>query len=151
MNRKLAIGRAEKCSRDGFTLIECVNNLHQLGVAMSMYLEDNGHNYPYFQFWVRVLEPYYKGGWNTNRSYQCPSTQDTPFAAVNFGQDVNYAYNVAGTDFQAFTSKAYLGLGMWRALGLRHPQFQKHRLRFPAKCSQSPIRGFIIVRPIPKE
>src|SRR5262245_23208042 len=69
--------------------IQCANNLHQLGVAMAAYLEDNQRKYPYSQFWVQALEPYYRAGWNTNRSYQCPSAQNQPFAAINFGQDVD--------------------------------------------------------------
>src|SRR5262245_64732680 len=32
--------------------IQCVNNLHQLGIALATYLGDHGRSYPYFQFWV---------------------------------------------------------------------------------------------------
>src|SRR5215467_4391853 len=39
--------------------IQCANNLHQLGLGLAIYLDENRQRYPYFQFWVQALEPYY--------------------------------------------------------------------------------------------
>jgi prepilin-type N-terminal cleavage/methylation domain-containing protein len=45
--------------------IQCVNNLHQLGIALAGYVQDYGHKYPYYladRRWEDYLEPYYKPG-----------------------------------------------------------------------------------------
>jgi len=59
----------------------CKNHLHQMGLALKMYIEDNNHRYPYYGYfdkwinpgpqWVDMLQPYYPLSW-TNRAYHCP-------------------------------------------------------------------------------
>src|SRR5258708_5698103 len=62
--------------------IQCVNNLHQLGTALALYVQDY-HNYPYSHhgiasgvpptWWPDSLGPYYQSGWQAKRSCGCPS------------------------------------------------------------------------------
>src|SRR5206468_1911173 len=60
----------------------CKNHLHQLGLALRMYVEDNSHKYPFITYWTNeldtrganwpeVLQPYYVVNW-TNPAYHCP-------------------------------------------------------------------------------
>src|SRR5207245_2329276 len=87
--------------------VQCVSNLHQLGLALTMYATDNQHRYPWFigelqgdRRWEMYLDTYYKVGWITNRAYQCPAFDWANWAA---GDDLNlnesrrihvaYAYN----------------------------------------------------------
>jgi prepilin-type N-terminal cleavage/methylation domain-containing protein len=54
----------------------CKNNLHQIGVAVEMYVGDNGGYYPYVEDssgvrWEQFLKPYYPATWS-NQVIQCP-------------------------------------------------------------------------------
>jgi prepilin-type N-terminal cleavage/methylation domain-containing protein/prepilin-type processing-associated H-X9-DG protein len=109
--------------------IKCANNLRQLGIAMATYVDDNQRQYPYFQFWTQGLEPYYKAGWQTNRAYQCPSTQWEPFV---FGQDLNYAYNRNGTQNGA-PAESGLGLGNMATSPLTIPPISEGQVRVPSE------------------
>ncbi len=85
----------------------CKNHLRQLGLALSMYVNDNNSKYPYLIFpngdvngWsiFTVLRPYYPLNW-TNPAYHCPGykapiTDITPNWGVFTG---SYAYNSDGT------------------------------------------------------
>jgi prepilin-type processing-associated H-X9-DG protein len=82
-------------------------------------VQDN-HCYPYFgassassglKRWEDYLEPYYKPGWTTNPSYQCPSV-DLPYGHLIWPH-VLYAYNRSGTDELGGEPGAntFLGLG----------------------------------------
>jgi Protein of unknown function (DUF1559) len=62
--------------------IQCTNNLRQLGIALAAYVQENQNKYPYYadetgplglNWWPAALERYYRPGWYTNDSYQCPS------------------------------------------------------------------------------
>jgi prepilin-type processing-associated H-X9-DG protein len=96
----------------------CKNRLHQIGVALQMFVDDHGNAYPYYmdhdaitvkgsgqvdpgdaQWWAK-LAPYYPVKW-TNAAYHCPgyrgviatgfepaSGHNTPFGS--------YAYNAYG-------------------------------------------------------
>jgi prepilin-type processing-associated H-X9-DG protein len=86
--------------------IKCANNLHQMGLAVQMYVQDNHGQYPfaYGGFgatsaykWQVALAPYYPLHWS-NISYHCPSYRgrivEGPWNdAVWFG---SYAYNFRG-------------------------------------------------------
>src|SRR5258708_3198885 len=59
-------------AKDKAKRIQCVNNLHQMGIALSAYVQENRDKYPYFidptsrplpLWWPMALEPYYKAGW----------------------------------------------------------------------------------------
>jgi prepilin-type N-terminal cleavage/methylation domain-containing protein/prepilin-type processing-associated H-X9-DG protein len=62
----------------------CKNHLHQMGLALQMYVNENGNKYPYLTYlldpvresptnanWFNKLEPYYPVKW-TDRAYHCP-------------------------------------------------------------------------------
>jgi prepilin-type N-terminal cleavage/methylation domain-containing protein/prepilin-type processing-associated H-X9-DG protein len=53
--------------------IKCANNLHQMGLALQMYVQDNSGNYPHYNVshWQYSLFPYYPFRW-TNANFHCP-------------------------------------------------------------------------------
>jgi prepilin-type N-terminal cleavage/methylation domain-containing protein len=69
----------------------CKNHVHQMGLALSMYVDD-ARRYPLFTYftnglpnsgieWVDLLRPYYPVAW-TNRAYHCPAYKgyiDAPY------------------------------------------------------------------------
>ncbi len=87
--------------------LKCKSNLKQMGLAMSVYVQDF-HCYPYYlapsnvqgiQYhyttWIDALQPYYRLSW-TNANYHCPGYK----GAVTFGGNGyhgSYAYNAMGT------------------------------------------------------
>jgi prepilin-type processing-associated H-X9-DG protein len=85
-----------------------------MGIAVISYLQDNKDKYPYYLAgslrWEGAIEPYYKLGWYTNNSFQCPSIVSAP---AWDGTSVTYAYNRRGTDNAGgYTgAKTFLGLG----------------------------------------
>jgi prepilin-type N-terminal cleavage/methylation domain-containing protein len=111
--------------------IGCVNNLHQMGIALRMYVEDN-HKYPYYYswypdtrdihnngnwYWEHALAPYYRAGWWTNKALACPAYDLTYYSQIPvYNLEIwipSYAYNRFGTDEAggAFNSATHLGLG----------------------------------------
>jgi len=97
----------------------CKNHLHQMGLALAMYVGDF-HAYPYYaeidltgQFralqWQQLLRPYYPLDW-TNRAYHCPSYKgpvwlDPQTWSFTFG---SYGYN---TTKGVGMGRSILGLG----------------------------------------
>jgi prepilin-type processing-associated H-X9-DG protein/prepilin-type N-terminal cleavage/methylation domain-containing protein len=95
--------------------IQCVNNLHQLGVALTAYVQENGDKYPYvFGYWPSspwaipwraALEPYHRTGWFTNDAYRCPALDSS------VGQHVlgySYAANAFGSALPALPGSELL-------------------------------------------
>jgi len=102
----------------------CKNHLHQMGLALRVYVDENGHKYPRLTesedsssnivFWSDRLLPFYKLQW-TNTAYHCqgykglitiPSTTNAPLGS--------YAYNAFGVrleDSAAIDQPNPLGLG----------------------------------------
>lgn len=105
--------------------IQCTNNLRQLGLALSSYVQDSRGEYPYsLAFvpqergavfngtipWEFALEPYHVKDWWRNKAYQCPSW--TGQAGIDqllalgstwwngglLQYHLSYAYNTSGTD-----------------------------------------------------
>ncbi len=88
----------------------CKNHLHQMGLALRMYVDDTKF-YPYSVYvnylpnagapvhWEQALQPYYQLNW-TNRAYHCPAYNGGISAQVDedawFG---SYSYNVWGAGF----------------------------------------------------
>ena len=120
-----ALNRAKESGKSA----ACKNHLHQMGLALHMYLEDSNHKYPYVTYWtspqsrrgvywVDVLQPYYPLNW-TNPAYHCPgykgriappSGNYCPNSSDPFYG--SYAYNAWGT---WNLSGPVLGLGgEWR-------------------------------------
>ena len=100
--------------------IQCVNNLHHVGIALRMYVDDNRAypmNVPVDQnlygvrWWYESLVPYLRVEW-TNRAFHCPTYQGEiragmPNGPVWPGPSGSYGYNISGT------GGLQLGLGGW--------------------------------------
>jgi len=101
----------------------CVNHLHQMGMALKMYLDDNQFRYPYAVgpgeadggnlnpaavynlFWFSKLRAYYPLDW-TNAAYHCPGYNGPIIGILNgSGPRGSYAYNFRGvrTGFTLYT------------------------------------------------
>jgi len=112
----------------------CKNHLHQMGLALKMYVDDNNRNYPYWGIysnqtdqgvgWVDVVQPYYPVSW-TNHAYHCPgyklaivASSDMLGSLPSYGG--SYAYNGFGSYSLDHPSReqSSLGLGsIWSASG----------------------------------
>jgi prepilin-type N-terminal cleavage/methylation domain-containing protein/prepilin-type processing-associated H-X9-DG protein len=86
--------------------IKCRSNLHQLGIAIGIYLADH-RAYPYAhqdgqppdfteKYWWDELAPYYPLNW-TNKNYHCPSYLGQINGTLTTGPQGSYAYNMLGT------------------------------------------------------
>jgi prepilin-type N-terminal cleavage/methylation domain-containing protein/prepilin-type processing-associated H-X9-DG protein len=86
--------------------LKCRNNLHQLGIAIGMYLADQ-KVYPFAhqdgsppnyleRYWWDELAPYYPLYW-TNKNYHCPSYLGVINGTLDTGPQGSYAYNMLGT------------------------------------------------------
>jgi prepilin-type processing-associated H-X9-DG protein len=105
----------------------CKNHLHQMGLALKMYVDDN-NAYPYWTFysreargqvnWSYALRPYYPLSW-TNSAYHCPAYKGVlsePGMLYWAGGEYHgsYSYNSYGadpTDMVATKGGQILGLG----------------------------------------
>jgi len=104
--------------------IRCKSNLHQMGLALQMYVDDHRNRYPCWWNltganavpWSNLLAPYYKLNWQ-DKAYHCQAYQgqivglsgvlpiDTMFSA-EWG---SYAYNKGGTEvFGGGAHQSYL-------------------------------------------
>lgn len=109
----------------------CKNHLHQMALALGLYVDDNHSSYPYFVLntsspstphmieWEDEMAPYYPLNW-TNRSYHCPGYHGPILpptlvgGADGIGGELaagSYGYNAFGTDVPVANSS--LGLGAW--------------------------------------
>jgi prepilin-type N-terminal cleavage/methylation domain-containing protein/prepilin-type processing-associated H-X9-DG protein len=113
--------------------VACKNHLHQMGVALQMYVHDNRNKYPHYLgpvgaayddaagqrgratglvYWSSKLGPYGVLAW-TNRAFHCPGY--TAEIAVPWRKDTperhgSYAYNTYGVR-TANTTRGVFGLG----------------------------------------
>lgn len=131
----------------------CKSNLHQMGVALQMYVGDY-KRYPYslqqpFQtvelasmlWWMQALEPYYPLRW-TNAQYHCPGYKGPIGLYPQQENHGSYAYNAFGVGGER------LGLGeeglMSGGIGLPAVprigacRIQAPRLRLNCSPSESP-------------
>lgn len=115
-----ALSRAKEKARSA----SCQNHLHQIGLAMQMYISD--HNmYPTalgsgsFKPWPDQLAPYDPVQW-TNIAWQCPTYiaeggivtwQPPPPGGGNLKLSISYAYNSVGMMGNIPTESPPLGLG----------------------------------------
>jgi prepilin-type N-terminal cleavage/methylation domain-containing protein/prepilin-type processing-associated H-X9-DG protein len=109
----------------------CKNHLHQMGLALQMYLDENQGRYPYFGYqttpsvdstveWPEALKPYYRLAW-TNRNFHCPGykfelrlpSMYNDGHPVDGGYVGSYGYNWPGSwNFLGGSSSSpHLGLG----------------------------------------
>ena len=102
---------------------KCKSSLHQLGLALNLYLEDNSSKYPYCGYWYNLspsqrqplnwwelyLQPYYGFSWTNTPGFQCPGYKGPlQFWSRAGGQAGSYAYNGFGTSY--FQPDTHLGL-----------------------------------------
>src|SRR5436190_199842 len=95
----------------------CKNHLHQMGLALKMYVDENNNRYPLYAgspgpsygdapvwpggwvYWSSKLFPYYPVNW-TNAGYRCPGYKGLTRgpAAANLRRRLgSYAYNAKGS------------------------------------------------------
>jgi len=101
----------------------CKNHLHEMGMAMQMYVDDTKF-YPYGAifnpdfsqqdglgplvfYWYAVLQPYYSLNW-TNPAYHCPAYSGSILGGL-YG---SYSYNVFGATEWDIPWGGGLGLGI---------------------------------------
>jgi len=108
-----ALSRAKESGRTA----RCQSNLHQIGLALMMYVDEN-EAYPLctfdqdgflvpLGFWHEKLRRYSDHDW-TNELYRCPSYKGLTLAGNDIADPLgSYGYNANGTQF-AFSK---LGLG----------------------------------------
>jgi prepilin-type N-terminal cleavage/methylation domain-containing protein len=113
--------------------IACKNQLHQMGMALQMYVRDNQSKYPHYLgpagpsygeatgegggatglvYWSSKLFPYYGLNW-TNSSFQCPGYNGKvsgPYIPGAIDRLGSYAYNACGVGIDDRTHE-YFGLG----------------------------------------
>src|SRR5260370_11376251 len=104
----------------------CKSNLHQMGLALEMYVGDY-KAYPYYvqqrvdssdgpgyRFWQAALEPYYPLKWSSP-SYHCPGYQGvikTYYLTSDLRNFGSYAYNERGTWEKEDGLEANIQLGL---------------------------------------
>jgi len=124
-----ALSMAKSYSRSA----TCRNHLHQMGIALKMYVDDHNSTFPYYLghagpsygdekgsrakdlvYWSSKLFPYYPLNW-TNSLFHCPGYKGTntgPFYQGAIDRLGSYAYNMWGSagPGQKFADKDF-GLG----------------------------------------
>jgi len=118
--------------------IRCKSNLHQLGLALRMYVDDN-HAYPHYSLkppshanevhWFEALRLYYPIEW-TNRAYHCPAYQGlvrgkAGAAGPGLG---SYSYNTVGAAPDNWIVP--MGLGGYSDVA---PAIRESQLRAPSE------------------
>jgi prepilin-type N-terminal cleavage/methylation domain-containing protein/prepilin-type processing-associated H-X9-DG protein len=111
----------------------CKSRLHQMGLALQMYVDDMQGKYPYFGYfttiylasyieWPEALRPYYPLSW-TNSNFHCPGyksavrlsgTYTAGNGTITYGvYSGSYGYNASGTwnTFSKLNPAPHLGLG----------------------------------------
>ena len=123
----------------------CKNHLHQMGLALQMYVQDHQDKYPYAfspakapvddtWFWFSKLLPYYPSQW-TNRAYHCPG-YNGPVKGLDSasGPRGSYAYNFRGvrTGMTIGASDADYGLGP-RVSAVFRPAVPEAAVKIPSE------------------
>ena len=122
------LSRAKEQARSA----SCKNHLHQIGLAMQMYVSDHnvyppGMGGPPFNTWADKLAPYNPVPW-TNIAWQCPTYiaeggtvtwQPPPPGGGNYKVSSSYAYNALGIQGSSVEVWPPLGLGV---LNIKMPE-----------------------------
>ena len=134
----------------------CKNHLHQMGLALQVYVNENTAKYPYRVqpigtvisiAWGKAIEPYYGLNW-TNSAYHCPGYKG-PIVLGDwvhpYGTQGSYAYNALGTwdisNMGTFPApNAVLGLGASPSFPtgpslqiVTYPPISEGKVRHPAQ------------------
>ncbi len=129
--------------------LTCRNHLHQMGLALQIYVNENRNRYPYAcdvpdpahgnpanANWFNRLEPYYPVNW-TNRTYHCPGYQgvvDLPADMIHPDDPHgSYAYNCRGVRgyLRGSPDELILGLGLPQYDTVGHPRRQRSAVPEP--------------------
>ena len=120
----------------------CKNHLHQMGLALEMYVHENRHEYPYLvsstAIWFDSLSPYYPVKW-TDRAYHCPGYKGAlSLFAGRLPHDPlsSYAYNAWGVGSCDSLSPSYLhglvSLGL-AGRGRKAPPISESQVKAPSE------------------
>ena len=102
----------------------CKNHLHQMGLALKMYVDDSRSSYPYFGYytniyavsyveWPDALTPYYVLSWN--RNYHCPGYKlGIEFPGTRSIMNGDHEATLSGGGYSG--SYGYNGPGSWNFL-----------------------------------
>ncbi len=133
----------------------CKNHLHEMGLALQMYVNDNQNRYPYYLgsagpsygdatslgriglvYWSSKLFPYYPMNW-TNSSFHCPGYSGKisgPYDRRYANRFGSYGYNGGGAGLN--NTEEYFGLGpiiFWsNAQGNLVPPVSQAEVRVPS-------------------
>jgi prepilin-type N-terminal cleavage/methylation domain-containing protein/prepilin-type processing-associated H-X9-DG protein len=121
------------------------NHLHQMGLALQMYVQDYQDKYPYgfspantpineAGFWFSKLLPYYPSQW-TNVAYHCPGYKGAIKGVDSTGGPRgSYAYNCRGvrTGMTVSASDAEYGLGP-RVIAIFRPAVPEAAVKMPSE------------------
>ena len=123
----------------------CKNHLHQMGLALNMYVDEHGGRYPYgiypskpwssSSYWYAKLLPYYPVPW-TNPAYHCPGYKGKILDHAR-GRDIygplgSYAYNALGVGSRKTSYTGGMGLGMGM-VARRGPSASELQVKVPSE------------------
>jgi prepilin-type N-terminal cleavage/methylation domain-containing protein/prepilin-type processing-associated H-X9-DG protein len=99
--------------------IKCRSNLHQVGLALQMYVGDNSDSYPFLldgpAVWTDKLASYLSVVSTNDTRFTCPAFKAVIHSwissNVKFFYGAGYGYNGRGTGSWKFADPPYLGLG----------------------------------------
>ena len=114
---------------------KCKNNLYQMGIALRLYVDDNGQNYPYDVYvpagnlkgafyWFDGLAPYLSGAKGGAGVFLCPTYRWAVYEGRGAINDVteaegSYAYNGWGSEPASGSSGwIHAGLGLPAFIGI---------------------------------
>ena len=136
-------------AKDAARSTACKNRLHQMGIALKLYLDDMDGRYPPFVFrtnfdshaisgveWHQLLERYYRIPWSSPQ-YHCPGYK-LPIriqTASEAGWLGSYGYNGPGTWIMDVSKPSpHLGLGeMFEEHARDYPAMRESQLKVPSE------------------
>jgi prepilin-type N-terminal cleavage/methylation domain-containing protein/prepilin-type processing-associated H-X9-DG protein len=149
-----AVSKAKSYSKSA----SCKNHLHQMGVALQMYVHENQNKYPHYLgpagpsygdaigpggralglvYWSSKLYPYYSLNWS-NTAYHCPGYKGKikgPYDLDGIERLGGYAYNAGGV--VGHNTNVSFGLGpvlYWRSTaGTYMPAISESDVRVPSE------------------
>jgi prepilin-type N-terminal cleavage/methylation domain-containing protein/prepilin-type processing-associated H-X9-DG protein len=150
-----AVSKAKSYSKS----VSCKNQLHQMGVALQMYVHENQNKYPHYLgpagpsygdavgkgsravglvYWSTKLYPYYSLNWS-NSAYHCPGYKGKikgPHDPGGIERLGGYAYNTSGVQIKDGTNDCF-GLGpvlFWKSVtGGYLPAVSESEVRVPSE------------------
>jgi prepilin-type N-terminal cleavage/methylation domain-containing protein/prepilin-type processing-associated H-X9-DG protein len=136
----------------------CKNHLHQMGMALQLYVQEHQGQYPYLRaimsatdtnsassrdtiWWCGKIQPYYSVQW-TNPAYHCPGYKGL-ISAGGRPPRGSYAYNSrgvwlafdhVGAGYQIRYPRVFLGLGSdYAPQWSRHPAVTESQIQMPSE------------------